>query len=90
MKTIITILLLVFCSLQYRLWVGEGSFAEILLLKQKLAKQEQALTQLKEINNKLNAELSDLIYGTQAVEERARSELGMIAHDEVFYQILEK
>ncbi len=90
MKIIIVCLLFIFGVLQYRLWVGEGSFAEISLLKQKLIEQEKALDRLKQINHKLAGELTDLIYGTQAIEERARAELGMIAHDEIFYQILEK
>ncbi len=75
--------------LQYRLWVGEGSLAEVNNLKQEIATQQQELAQLRQRNRALMAEVQDLKQGLTAVEERARSELGMIRKGETFYQIIE-
>jgi len=86
----ISLLLIVFFTLQYRLWVGEGSFAEVVLLKEKLTTQQAELDKLKQRNAKLQGEVIDLISGKEAIEEIARSELGLIGENEVFYQVLEK
>jgi cell division protein FtsB len=88
-KWVIAILISLLLLLQFRLWVGDGGIPEVLHLEQELdaAKQEQA--QLEERNNELHAEVSDLKQGLDAIEERARSELGMIGKDETFYQILD-
>jgi cell division protein FtsB len=90
MKIMISLLLIVFFTLQYRLWVGEGSFAEVVLLKEKLTTQQAELDKLKQRNAKLQGEVADLISGKEAIEEIARSELGLIGENEVFYQVLEK
>ena len=90
MKIMISLLLIVFFTLQYRLWVGEGSFAEVVLLKEKLTTQQAELDKLKQRNAKLQGEVIDLISGKEAIEEIARSELGLIGENEVFYQVLEK
>ncbi len=90
MKWIVSLLLIVFFVLQYRLWVGEGSFAEMVLLKAELNTQQMELDRLKDRNAKLQGEVADLISGQQAIEEIARSELGMIGQNETFYQVLEK
>ena len=87
MKFLIAILLLLLVVLQYRLWVGEGSLAEVYNLKREIDEQKQALLRLEKRNGALQAEVSDLKRGLEAVEERARSELGMIKEDEVFYQV---
>jgi len=75
--------------LQYRLWVGDGSLAEVHNLKQKIVIQQQELDQLHQRNKTLAAEVQDLKQGLEAIEERARSELGMIRKGEIFYQIIE-
>lgn len=82
------VLLLVF--LQYRLWVGEGSLAELRDLRERIAETEEELAQLQRRNNALAAEVEDLRTGVDAIEERARSELGMIQSGEVFLQVVEK
>jgi cell division protein FtsB len=75
--------------LQYRLWVGKGSLAEVSNLKQEISDLEQQLVSLRERNRALQAEVEDLRSGNAAIEERARSELGMIKQGEIFYQIIE-
>ena len=75
--------------LQYRLWVGDGSLAEVHALKQEIEVQKSVLTQLRQRNQALQAEVADLKQGLEAIEERARSELGMIRKGETFYQVIE-
>ncbi len=89
MGKIIGVLVVLLLLLQYRLWVGEGSLAEVNNLKQEIATQQQELAQLRQRNRALMAEVQDLKQGLTAVEERARSELGMIRKGETFYQIIE-
>jgi len=87
MRILIAILLAMLIVLQYRLWVGEGSLAEVHNLRQEIDKQKRELLRLEKRNGALQAEVLDLKRGLDAIEERARSELGMIKEDEVFYQI---
>ena len=82
-------LLLLFVALQVRLWVGEGSLAEVVQLQRQLKELRLELDQLSERNAALNAEVADLRAGTEAIEARARRELGMIRDDESFYQVFE-
>ncbi len=89
MRKIIGVLIVLLLLLQYRLWVGEGSLAEVSNLKREIATQQQELAQLRQRNRALMAEVQDLKQGLTAVEERARSELGMIRKGETFYQIIE-
>lgn len=80
-------LVLAFVALQYRLWIGEGSFAEVWRLKLEIEKQEQENHVLGERNRRLSAEVRDLREGGAAVEERARKQLGMVKDDETLYII---
>jgi cell division protein FtsB len=89
MRILIAVLAILFLFLQFRLWVGEGSLAEVNNLKQEIARQEQALAGLRERNRRLQAEVDDLRSGKAAIEERARSELGMIKSGEIFYQVIQ-
>jgi cell division protein FtsB len=75
--------------LQYRLWLGEGSWGEVNALQSHVAQQEHENHGLQERNNELAAEVEDLKSGEAAVEERARSELGMIKPGEKFYRVVE-
>ncbi len=84
------ILLALLLLLQYRLWVGDGSFAEVWQLHQDVGQQQAENDQLKERNAALDADVQDLKQGLDAIEERAREELGMIKQDEIFYQIIEQ
>lgn len=88
MKWIIALLIGLLLVLQYRLWVGDGGIPEVLKLQDEVTTVKQQKSQLEERNRELDAEVSDLKQGLDAIEERARSELGMIAKDETFYQIV--
>ncbi|GAB3507699.1 cell division protein FtsB [Pseudoxanthomonas daejeonensis] len=75
--------------LQYRLWFGIGSAGEVSALEAQVAHQDRENGGLKERNAALAAEVRDLKEGVAAVEERARSELGMVKPGEVFYRVVE-
>lgn len=70
------------------MWLGKGSWLRVWDLNQKITQQKDKNIELKQRNDTLDAEVHDLKQGNAAIEERARSELGMIKQDEVFYQIL--
>jgi cell division protein FtsB len=89
LRVLIGVLLVLLVLFQYRLWVGEGSLAEVSTLKREIREQKRELARLKERNRALQAEVEDLRSGLEAVEERARSELGMVKEGEVFYQVIE-
>ena len=89
MKWLIAILIGLLLLLQFRLWVGDGGIPEALHLQQEVDSAKQERAQLEERNRELDAEVSDLKKGLDAIEERARSELGMVGKDETFYQIIE-
>ena len=76
--------------LQYPLWLGKGSWLRVWDVDQQLQQQKEANRKLELRNAGLDAEVRDLKQGYDAIEERARFELGMIKHDEVFVQIPEK
>ena len=90
MKIVVT---LVFVSLlvilQYDLWVGEGSFTSAWQLQEQITSQRAENERLQVRNDALTAEVSDLKSGLSAIEERARSELGMIKQGETFVQIID-
>lgn len=88
MKALAFILAGLVLALQYPLWIGKGSWGRVWELdRQKLALHEGNL-RLKARNDALDAEVRDLKEGHDALEERARLELGMIRRDEVFYQVV--
>lgn len=90
MRLLIVLLLVLVAVLQYRLWVGEGSLAEVHALKQEIAGQETELDGLAARNRELQAEVEDLRTGLDALEERARGEIGMIKPGEIFLQVIER
>jgi cell division protein FtsB len=89
MRTLILTLVLLLGWLQYRLWVGEGSLAEIHALRSDMAQQTQEIATLRARNQALAAEVANLKAGDEALEERARTDLGMIKQGEVFLQVIE-
>jgi len=89
MKTIIAVLAVLFVLLQYKLWFGEGSMMEVWQLDRAIATQTAENAQLRERNQALAAEVADLKQGVEAIEERARRELGMIKKGETFFQVVE-
>jgi len=74
-------------ALQYPMWLGKGGWLQVRETDRQLALQKEANARLKARNEALDADVRDLKNGYEAVEERARSELGMIRNDEVFFQI---
>ncbi|MFC1748595.1 cell division protein FtsB [Pseudomonadota bacterium] len=90
MKWIIAVLIIFLLALQYKLWVGHGSMAEVNRLQHAIEEQKTENKKLSERNDALSAEVKDLKQGYDAIEERARSELGMIKQDETFYQIIDE
>jgi len=74
--------------LQYPLWLGKGSWLKVSELDKHVAAQRASNAQLKARNEALDAEVRDLKQGTEAIEERARMELGMIKKDEIFHQVV--
>ena len=75
--------------LQYRLWYGNGGIKEIKAYQQKLVELNKQVIEKKERNDALYAEVEDLRKGKEAIEERARYELGMMKEGETFFQVLE-
>lgn len=89
-RTLFWLLIVIFVFLQLRLWIGDGSLAEVWQLRGEIEKQQQENHVLAERNRRLAAEVKDLKEGMDAVEERARSQLGMIKKDETFYLIIDE
>lgn len=89
MKLIVAILLVLLIWLQYKLWLGDGGIPEVLELEQEIDTVQSEVNRLQERNKALNAEVMDLKKGIEAIEERARSEMGMIKKDEIYYQVIE-
>ena len=74
--------------LQYPLWLGKGGWFRVWSLERQVREQKETNTRLQQRNSALDAEVRDLKQGFDAIEERARYELGMIRQDEVFFQII--
>ncbi|MCS6787182.1 MAG: cell division protein FtsB [Thiobacillaceae bacterium] len=89
MKGLTWVLLALILMLQIPLWVGKGSWLRVFELERQLNDQRAANEVLRSRNAQLAAEVRDLKTGYDALEERARYELGMIRPDEVFVQVLE-
>ena len=83
------ILLALLIALEVKLWAGDGGMREVWLLERRLSEQKDENQKLKQRNEALSAEVQDLKNGKTAIEERARSEQGLIKPGEVFYQVVE-
>jgi len=90
MKLLFALLLVILLLLQYRLWFGEGGIGKVWQLQQTVAAQREENRGLDERNSALEAEVRDLKEGLTAIEERARSELGMVREGETFFQIVDE
>lgn len=88
MKWLAAALLTALLLLQYRLWFSNDGVRDVLRLKDEVAAQQQQNAALAERNRQLVAEVQDLKQGYAALEERARADLGMIAGNETFYQVV--
>ena len=89
MRSLIILLAVILVGLQVKLWVGNGSFAEVWRYSRAVKEQQQENARLEERNKTLDAEVLDLKQGLESIEERARSELGMVKKNETFFQIIE-
>ena len=89
MRVVLASLILLFLLLQYVLWLGDFSYLRLSALDGAVAVQEDANVLLEKRNERLRAEVVDLKRGTDALEERARVQLGMIKEGEIFFQIVE-
>lgn len=88
MRWVVILLIGALAWLQYRLWAGEGSLAEVKALKGEIAHQAIEIEQLRARNRALLAEVQNLKQGVDALEERARTELGMVKEGETFFQLV--
>ncbi len=88
LRPVTLILIAVILLLQYPLWLGKGSWLKVWDIDRQVEAQKQLNQQTQLRNASLDAEVRDLKNGTEAIEERARSDLGMIKRDEVFFQIV--
>lgn len=90
MRWLTLILALLILALQYPLWLGKGSWLKVWEVDQALEKQLAENERLRSRNASLEAEVKDLKTGYEAIEERARSELGMVRQDEIFFQVMDE
>jgi len=90
MRVFTAILLILLVLLQYRLWFGKNSVPDYLVLKENVIRQQDANNKLKQRNKLLYADTDDLKLGLEAIEERARNELGMIKENETFFRLIPK
>lgn len=88
MRWLTLILVALIALLQYPLWLGKGSWLRVWDISRQIDQQKEVNAGLKARNATLDAEVRDLKTGYAAIEERARSELGMVKQDEVFYQVI--
>ena len=88
MKILAGFLAALVLALQYPLWFGKGGWTRVRELERTLAMQQESNARLKARNDAMDAEVRDLKEGNEAIEERARLELGMVKRDETFYQVV--
>jgi cell division protein FtsB len=88
MRILAAVALVFVLALQYRLWASESGMREVWRLKDEVAAQQGENEQLQERNRTLAAEVQDLKKGKVAIEERARTDLGMVGSNETFYQVM--
>ena len=90
MRWIIILLIVFFIGLQYRLWFGEGSWEQIVFLQRQMEDQSLINQRLQDRNKVLENEVRDLKSGLDSVEERARSDLGLIKEGETFFLLIDE
>ena len=90
MRIIALSLLAIVLLLQYKLWISDSGMREVWRLRHEVAEQQETNAQLKDRNRTLAAEVQDLKKGKSAVEERARTDLGMVGSNETFFQVAKR
>jgi len=87
-RAIVIALIVLLLYLQYTLWFGKGGIRDVKILERTVAEQQSDIGALKARNQALAAEVQDLKQGMEAIEELARSEMGMVKDGEVFFQMI--
>lgn len=87
LRVVAALLIVLLLVLQYTLWMGDGGYRDVAWLNKQVAAQKAENQSMDKRNKALAAEVQNLKQGQQAIEERARSELGLIKPGEVFYQV---
>lgn len=90
MRWVAGLLFLLLLGLQYRLWFGEGSLAQKAELERRVEIQKEHNRQLETRNSDIAVEVEDLKSGLDSVEERARTDLGMVKEGETFFMVIEE
>jgi len=90
MRILGAILVALIVLIQAPLWIGKGGWLRVAQLEESVEKEKGKNAELEARNAALAAEVRDLKQGTEAVEERARYELGLVKRDEVFFQVVEE
>ena len=88
MKIIALVLLILLIWLQYKIWLQDGGIPEVVQLQDEVEEVKTEVQKLRDRNLSLDAEVKDLKKGLDAIEERARSEMGMIKEGEIYYQVI--
>jgi len=87
LRVLAVLLISLVLAMQYRLWIADGGMREVWRLRKEVATQRDENTKLNERNRTLAAEVQDLKKGKSAIEERARTDLGMVGGNETFFQV---
>ncbi len=87
MRILALVFVVLIVALQYPIWLGKGGWLQVRELDRQIERQRSDNDRLKGRNEALEAEVRDLKQGVDAIEERARAELGMVKRDEVFFMI---
>ena len=87
MRILAYVFIALIIALQFPMWLGKGGWLQVREYDRQVTLQREANARLKARNDALDADVRDLKTGYEAVEERARSDLGMIKHDEVLFQL---
>jgi cell division protein FtsB len=88
-RVLAIVLVILIAAIQTQLWFGKGGWIRVWDLDRQVEAQRDSNEKLRTRNATLDAEVRDLKTGYDAIEERARNDLGMIRQDEVFYQVIE-
>ncbi|MEW5837419.1 MAG: cell division protein FtsB [Pseudomonadota bacterium] len=89
LKIVVILLALLFTALQYQLWFGEGSWPRAQAMREKLELQMSENEKLQQSNAVMEAEVLDLKTGLDAIEERARADLGLVRQGDVYFQVIQ-
>ena len=90
MKSLTAIFILLLILIQYPLWAGKAGWYNVFKLSNEYQAQKEFNVELKKQNDALRAEVNDLKNGTDAIEEKAREELGMVKKGEIYFQVINK